>query len=131
MRSLIFILLLFSATAYAQQRGPYAEFYSMVNDTMRIQNSFRITSGGIKVRIFSGAGKELKAKITEAEISLVQKSVAVRTFRISDSNEIYFNDILAYSRPEDRVIIKIKGITDLERKVPIYLSKTDFSFTLQ
>jgi hypothetical protein len=131
MRSLFYLLVFFTAAAYAQQTSPYAEFYGLIGDSTRIQEKFRITNGGIKAKVFSTAGKQLNAKIIEGEVSLVQKSVVERTFKIKDSNEINFNEILAYSRPGDRIIIKIKSVMDLDRKKPVYLGKADFSFTLE
>jgi hypothetical protein len=131
MRTLIYGLLLCAATAYAQQTSPYAEFYKLSGDTARIQDKFRITSGGMKAKVFNAAGKELNAKIIEAEVSLVQNATVSRTFKVTDSNKIYFNEILAYTRPGDRVIVKIKKVQDLDRKTSVYLNKTDFSFTLE
>jgi hypothetical protein len=131
MKTLIYVLLLGATTAYAQQTSTYAEFYKLSDDTARIQDKFRITSGGMKAKVFTAAGKELNAKIIEGEVSLVQKGTAVRTFQIKDSNKIYFNEILPYTRPGDRVIIKIKKVQDLDRKTSVYLTKTDFSFTLE
>jgi hypothetical protein len=131
MRTLIYGLLFCAVTAYAQQTSPYAEFYKLSGDTARIQDKFRITSGGMKAKVFTAAGKELNAKIIEGEVSLVQKGTVVRTFKIKDSNKIYFNEILPYTRPGDRIIIKIKKVQDLDRKTAIYLNKTDFPFTLE
>jgi hypothetical protein len=131
MRAIIYVLVFFSATLYAQQTSPYAEFYSLSADSARIVDKLRLTGAGMKVKIFASTGKELNARIVQAEVSLVHNTTVVKTMNINDTNKIYFGEILPYTRPGNRILIRIKKVDNMDRKTSVYLSKTDFSFTLE
>jgi hypothetical protein len=130
MRALIYVLLLFTTTIYAQQTSPYAEFYTL-GDSMRVLDKLRTSSAGVQVKIFTAAGKELNARIKLAEVSFVQKATVVRTVTIQDQNEIILTEFRINASRGDKIIIKIQQVENLDRKAPIYLSKTVFSFTLE
>jgi hypothetical protein len=131
MRTLIYVLLFVTTTIYAQQTSPYAEFYALSGDTVSVLKKVRIMGSGIQAKIFSSTGKELNAKIKQAEVSFVQNATVVRTITIRNSNRIYINEFRAVARPGDKIIIKISSVENLDRKSPVYLSKIDFSFTLE
>jgi hypothetical protein len=131
MRALIYGLVFFSTTIYEQQTSPYAEFYSLSADSVRIVDKIRLTGAGVRVKIFASTGNQLNAKIKEAEVSFVQKGTVVRTVTLKDRNEIVITEFRSIASPGDKIIIKIRQVENIDRKSPVYLSKTDFSFTLQ
>jgi hypothetical protein len=130
MRTLIYVLVFFSTTLYAQQTAPYAEFYTL-GDSIRVLDKLRTSSVGVNVKIFSAAGRVLNARIKQGEVSFVQRGTVVRTITIKDTNEIVISEFRNVASPGDKVIIRIRQVEDLDRKSSVYLSKTDFSFVLQ
>jgi hypothetical protein len=129
MKTLVFLFLISATTALAQT-SPYAELY-MSGDTVRIKDKLRLTSGGVEMRIFTAAGKEINARIRQAEVEFVQNATVVRTEKIKDTNKININSFRNLARPGDKMIIRIRQVEDIDRKTAVYLSKSDFSVTFE